>query len=147
MPQRVLKHLIFHAALFEELDLADGNTAEPLSSQGIIPVICFSLSRLKPTLDTFSENSELAQDTYSCIRSPLLHRRGAIEVFDQTRPVFKPPLATRADGQMLGPLRQKELAHIKGDGADLVVRTTAGGESGCMRATFGSESWLVERSP
>ncbi|MGA8531533.1 MAG: hypothetical protein WB622_17570, partial [Acidobacteriaceae bacterium] len=56
------------------------------------------------------------------IRSSFLQWCGAVEVLDETRPVFKPSLATGADREVLCPLRQKKLANIKGKRADLVVR-------------------------
>jgi len=62
------------------------------------------------------------QDSRLCVRSPVAERCGAIKVLNQPRPIFKPPLATRADCQMPGSFRQKELAHIKGKRANFVVR-------------------------
>jgi hypothetical protein len=45
----------------------------------------------------------------SCIRPSILQWRGLIEAFDQAGPVFKPPLAARADREMSCSPREQEL--------------------------------------
>jgi hypothetical protein len=45
---------------------------------------------------------------------------GAVEVLNQTRPVFKPPLAARTDREMSRPPREQELPNIERECANLV---------------------------
>jgi hypothetical protein len=56
------------------------------------------------------------------IRFSLLRWRSLVEILNQSQPVFEPLPAARTNRQMLFPFRQKKFVHIKGKGADLVVR-------------------------